>query len=579
MWRKVMVTGILSLCFCGMNAQSSEEMEAILRLTGCDAPENLDEYEVERLYHWLEHPVRINTMSVSDLRSCGLFSAYQAASLYDYRSRHGDVMSLSELSSIDGYNKDTVEALAPFISLQGGDVGLHGSMFSHDLAVKGGASLKEGSAGGNYGLKYKFEMSDRISVAVSASRSASAASVVPDMYSGHLSWKMKVLPVRLMAGDFNARFGQGLALWNGFSMSGLGKTSSFLKSSSGLSSSWSFTGSSAFTGVTGEVSVSRMRLSVLVAFPGIRTKGLSGATVLPAVNLGWYGRAMTMSLTHYLEFVPASGGISAYIPDMKTSFDVAMCLRGVDIFSEVAFDWVNMTPAALAGVVFPYGEELRMAAHLRYYPSGFNPSRSAAIRSGSRCSNEYSVSLSSDYTQGSGKHAGSISVDASYRPEPKAGTELNLQVKTLADYTLAVNDCLKVKFRLSERFRTWDKPYRTDMRADVSWTGSRFVFASRFNVLHCVGTGLLGYVEGGYKTGRLSSYLRLGLYRIDNWDDRIYVYERDAPGNFTVPAFYGRGAWASLTASWRYSGWGRLYVRTTIKPGKAELKLQSVFSF
>ena len=172
-----------------------------------------------------------------------------------------------------------------------------------------------------------------------------------------------------------------------------------------------------------------------------------------------------------------------------------------------------------------------------------------------------------------------MSVDASYRPEPKAGTDLNVQIKILADYSLAVNDRFSMKFRLSERLRTWDRPFRTDARADLSWTWSRFMLNSRLNVLHCVGTGILSYVEGGYKTGSLAAYLRLGAYRIDSWDDRIYVYERDAPGNFTVPAFCGRGAWASLTGSWRYSRWGRLYIRTTIKPGKAELKLQSVFSF
>ena len=73
---------------------------------------------------------------------------------------------------------------------------------------------------------------------------------------------------------------------------------------------------------------------------------------------------------------------------------------------------------------------------------------------------------------------------------------------------------------------------------------------------------------------------RLGCYMVDNWDDRIYVYERDAPANFNVPAYYGRGLWTSLYVSYKPVTWCRLYVRGAYKkPGNAELKLYSVLEF
>ena len=99
------------------------------------------------------------------------------------------------------------------------------------------------------------------------------------------------------------------------------------------------------------------------------------------------------------------------------------------------------------------------------------------------------------------------------------------------------------------------------------------------NVVRCVGTGLLAYIEGGYKTETISVYLKQGYYNVSEWDDRIYSYERDAPGSFNVPAFYGRGLWTSLVMSWKFARWGKAYLRTAIKPGNAELKLQCVFSF
>ena len=577
MWRVFVAVVFFALWACCAGAQSQEEMDAVMLLTGCTLPEEMDEYEIERLSHYIEHPVRINTVSLAFLRSCGLFTSYQAASLTDYRQRHGDVMSLTELSSVDGFTPEKVRALSPFISLEGGSVNGMDSQTSHDLAVKGGAAVSDGVPVGGYGLKYRCESSGRWSAAFAFSRANDGSMGRPDAWSGHLAWDMERIPLRILAGDFNARFGQGLALWNGFSMSGAGKTNSFFRSSSGLSSSWSYTGSSALTGVASELSIARMRISALVALPGIKNKGLSGMDVLPAVNVGWYGRNMSASLSHYAEFSRYSSG--TYIPDMKTSVDLAACLRGTDLFGEIAFDWVNMTAAVLAGTIFPCVEEVRTAVHLRYYPTGFNPARSAALRSGTKCSNEYSLSLSSDYQRKSGGLTAGLSVDASYRPKPQSGTENNIQVKILNDCAVSFSDSFQLKFRLSERLRTWGQKSRTDVRADLIWTLNHFVFTSRINVLHCKGTGLLGYAEGGYRKDDLSVYLRVGVYRIDNWDDRIYVYERDAPGNFTVPAMYGRGAWVSFTTAWKYARWGRLYVRATKKPGKAELKLQSVFSF
>ena len=587
MWRVGFVAVLSCLMCVNSFAQSSEDMENILKLAGYDSPEDMDEYEVERLCSYLERPVRINISSASFLRSCGLFSAYQTAALLDYRTRHGDVLSYSELSSVDGFNEASVRLLSPFISLEGGDIHANGPGSRrpiYDVAVRTSLNSAEEAVTGSYAVKCRGVFGNNLSLSLSASGKYDA-SPVP---AGNLSWEPARLPVRIMIGDFNARFGQGLALWNGMSMTGLSKVSSFLRSSSGISSSWSFTGSTAHTGIAGEYSFSRMRLSAFVAFPGIKTSGIKGTGVLPALNIGWYGRNMCVSLTHYLETAYPDAGRTMYIPDMKTSADAAVCFRGVDVFSEIAFDWVSMTPAALAGVRFPAGEDMRMAAHLRYYPDSFNPVRSAAARSVSKCSNEYGISLCCDYAPDSGRFAGSLSVDSAYLPVSKADAAESMHVKVIADSEITFSESLTLKLKFSERFRTWGRQFRTDVRADLEWSLSWFSMTGRVNVLKCAETGFLGYLEGGYKTDKLSVYIRQLVFFIDNWDDRIYAYERDAPGSFSVPAFYGRGLNTALTASWKFSRWGRVYVKGTAtlypfmkkkKPGKAGLKLQFVFSF
>ena len=130
--------------------------------------------------------------------------------------------------------------------------------------------------------------------------------------------------------------------------------------------------------------------------------------------------------------------------------------------------------------------------------------------------------------------------------------------------------------------------FRTDLRADLAWKSDKFMMTYRFNALQCNKVSWLTYLESGFKDGIWSLYLRQGAFIVDEWDDRIYAYERDVPGTYNVPALYGRGVWTSLMTSWKASRWCRLYLRAAVttypfmeekKPGKAELRFQSVFDF
>ena len=493
-------------------------------------------------------------------------------------------MSYSELSSVDGFTESSVQKLAPFISLEGGDlVRSRDGNVVNDLAFRAGCRTADMKMTGGYGLKYRCKAGETLSLSLAASQTYAGSLGIPDLFSGSLVWEPQRRSFRLIAGDFNARFGQGLALWNGMSMTGLSKVSSYMRTSSGLSSSWSFTGSSAHTGIAGEYSFSRFRISAFLSLPEDKSKDLS---VLPAVNIGWYGRNMSVSVTHYMEFMSsASEEVPLYLPDMKTSADIAMCIDGTDLFSEVAFDWVNMKAAALYGVIFPVGEDVRIASHLRYYPAGFNPVRSAAPRTVSKCTNEYGLSVSSDYMPRTGRFSGSLSLDSAFLPQGKDGQRHSIHVRMIADGEIRISDGLTMKVRLSERIRTWGLPFKTDLRTDLVWSSGGFTITGRYNILKYVSTGNLGFIEGGYKNDRFSIYLKQLVFDIDNWDDRIYAYERDAPGSFSVPAFYGRGMNTSFMTSWRFSRWGRLYAKGTFtygqkkKSGKAGLKLQCVFSF
>ncbi len=586
--------GIFVFIFaCLANIGKAQNPEHIIRFFGTDSFEDLNPYDVERLEDYLSSPLDINRASETRLKESGLLTRYQQAALADYRARHGDIMSLTELAAVDGFGNEFVSRLAPFITLDSGQ--LPGTAVSrrigNELSIR--TSVRRGELA-LYGLKYKLTAVESLSAGLSVSRTSSAATTAPNTYSGHISYHFRRKPGKLVIGDFNARFGQGLALWNGMSFSGLNSSSSFMKRPSGISASSSFTGEYALRGLAADIGFGRMNISVLAA--AAQNKGTFSA--MPAVNASWLFKNGQISMTHYADFMLSSP--SVWIPDMKTAADAAFCLKGTDLFSELAFDWVSAKFAFLGGISSSVGENLRLAAMLRYYPASYSSGRSAAARSTTNCSNEYALSAAVDFNFGKWmkmrgpsvsdirRLQGKFSVDFACFPEAKIKnpTMRSMQLKAQTEWAFMISESFRTGIRFSERIRTWGDTFRTDLRTDFSYSSEHFIAAARLNLVSCLEMGLLGYLEGGYHTARLAFYARTGMFRIDKWADRIYVYERDAPGSFNLPAYYGRGVWAAMTMNWKFAKWGRAYLRAAMtsypfmsekKPGRAELKIQFVF--
>ena len=538
----------------------SEGVESVMRFMGVDSPEELDAAEVERLEDFLERPLRINMVPQSRLQASGLLTPYQVASLSDYRASHGNVMSYAELSAVDGFGPDVVQKLRPFISLECRQVHTGVMPPRHDLAVKSAykATGMPVESDWNYGLKYRLR-TDRLTVSLGTSKPYSAKGVWPEAYTGSLSYECR--KVRVVMGDFNARFGQGLTLWSGAFMTTLSTPDAFMKKPSGISGTWSFTGSTALTGVAAETTAGRLKITAMMSAPGVKDmkKHPEKVSLLPAANL--------IYLTRY-------GHASMTYAGSKASVDGAFCIRGVNIFSEAAYDFSERRMAAVCGTQFNASEKLRLASLARYCPK-----------------DSYQTAFSGAFRTSKLDSEGTFSVDAICYPLGKGKEDSHsVQVKALVNWECAFSPSLRLKVRLSERFRTWGSPFRTDLRADLSYAAGPWVMNMRLNALRCVRTGFVGYFEEGYKTSDMSIYLRQGLFFVDDWEDRIYVYERDAPGSFNVPAMYGRGWFASAVASMRLSYSIRLYARASYtgyhfmtyekrKPGKAELKLYILSTF
>ena len=589
----------LTVISMNMTAQSDERMKAILYLCGADSEEELDGQEVERFAMLASRSLEINLASRSRMVSSGLMSQYQVASLMDYRSRDGDVLSVSELAAVDGFGEEYANALKPFISFASnalpGQTESVSKRLTHEALAR---SAVKGEAF-NYGAKYRMNYGETFEFSSAArTKYSDKDQFPPSAWSMNMTYYGKRRLGKVIIGDFNARFGQGLTLWSGMSMSGLSTSSSFSRRPSGLSPSWSWSGIGSHRGVAADLTAGRMVFSTFVSLPGLRSWCESGKpaeiSLMTGANVTRYSRNGQFSITGYCLTGPMN--MSAEPQGGKLSGDFRYSWRGVDYFGELAWDFAGESPGAVLGVVFPLGGDWKLSSAVHSYSSDFSSDYSGGMRSWTKTSDEHGVAI------GLEKSGAFLTADLAV----KDGDRSKRQVRVLFKLPLQLTGTSVLSIRITERFRPYEEilKYRTGARCDLDWSSSGlsarygpadkpvWKIRGRIEGLLCRSLAGLTYLEGGRKTDRFSAYLRGTIFIADNWDDRIYSYERDAPGNFTVPAYYGRGWSLSAVAGCKFRfGKGKtlkLYFRASAvaysfmkepKPSVSEAKIQAVMAF
>lgn len=567
------------------DAQTEAQLRSMIALSGADDEESLDEQTVERFTSFLSRPLEINSAGRRRMLASGLLSQFQVASLEDYRSRNGDVLSCSELSRIEGFSEEYVAALKPFISLSTRSLPGHPSPDSIRLRQSFLARSAIRGREMTYGVKYKAALGDGMAFSFAA-----RTSYGDDRFFPPSSWSLNATAYgrkmlgKFVAGDFNARFGQGLVMWSGLSLAGFSTSRSFFRSPTGISPSWSFSGNGTHRGVAADFPFGRLVFSAFASFPGLREwceKGKPPSVAfLPGANISWSGR---------------QGQVSGTVFDGKVSTDFRFSWRGNDFFAEAAGDIRSKCAAMVGGAVFPLSGELRLSGVGRFYPASFRSGYSGAVRSWTAGSDERAVAV------GLERRGAVLTADFAR----KASEHSKRQCKLLLKVPVQLAPKSVLTLRLTERVRPCEVlRYRTGARCDFDWMSSGlsarygpseaagWTCRIRLEGLLCRSLAGLAYMEGGRRTEKFRAYLRCTFFAVDHWDDRIHSYERDAPGNFTVPAYYGRGfsigafSGGKIFLGKRPVRVMKLYSRVSTlqypfmkvpKPSRTEIKLQVVF--
>lgn len=510
--------------------------QALLTLTGASCVEELSEDEVQHYQSLAAHPVDLNLAGRSRLLSTGLLTPFQVASLLDYRTRTGPVLSWAELALVDGFNARFVEALREFAFLgvpEGEAPGKREDRrLRQSLTLRGAWRPSEAAA---WGAKYEAALGER--AAFFASVRTTLSDPKPGFPTLSAAYYGRGVLGQLVVGHFNARFGQGLVQWSGFQLSGYSSLGALRKNGTGFSPTGSY--GADLLGVAADWHFGPWRLSTAYSWTGQR----------PILNLERSWRTVTAGLT---------------ATDEAASLEARVSLPGWSLFGEVAYAW-RRSVSALAGayLVPSYGH--RWGCLLRWY--GPADKRYSGLAAGYEAPS-FSATL-----------------DAGWRTDTGAQ-----QYKSVVQWQPALawhGIGFRPALRLAGRFRPDETvPLRLELRATLGAEYGPWLLGGRYDLVRGCGWAWHWYAEAARRQPEWSAYLRGGLFKVDDWDDRIYVYERDAPGSFSVPARYGRGWSASLYLAWqpvrRHSLWLRLETvqypwNLTPRDGRFECRLQYRF--
>ena len=593
-------------CYLGAVDGADSFRDAVLLLSGASSMEELSAEELERYEDLRRKPLDLNRCSRSRLLACGLFTPFQVASILEQRRQSGEILSLTELTLIEGFTSRKVDALRHFIVIRAedGPIGAKKLRPELDLELRGAVSVPvpdsrskdRGEQRTGYGSKLHLSLGQRAELSIVGRKSYDSGRFGPVSASA-VYYGRRYLG-KVVLGAFNARFGEGLTQWSGFSLSSLSSVASFRKSGSGLSPSASF--SPGMTGMAADFNLRRFTLSTAIgcapealAKLGLFTKA-SGSTALgieALADLSWTGRLIHAGVTATCE--AAGVHFLGSLPNLSLFGETSLTYKG-------AF-------SAIAGTVWTPEYARKFALQLRWFdPSikGKNSGAAFGFELPDWCFTldaRYRADTRKQKYRGFLRYSKEIILPARPRaPSSVPPPEVNLpdisshpvteQPATVPEASAGSASVsvparsLTVSARLAANYAPGEAhPTRVELRSELAFTSGAWKFSSRLDGIYCASFAFHAFLEAGYLTPKLSSYLRLGGFLIDNWDDRIWVYERDAPGSFTVPAYYGRGVHCSLYCAWKPSRHHSLYLRTSLvsypgnptpKKGKFEFKLQ-----
>lgn len=551
----------------------------------------------------------LNTATEERLSALGLLTPYQVVALMNYRTTYGLFYSWHELRLIPGFTPRDIAFLALFFTLDV-DVAPVPQRARHTVLAQVKTAFPRGTSyapitqeaytenpNARYlGIpwtryaQYAFSYGETWQAGLTLESDAGERAVV-DYASAHVQYRGRGFLRQVVVGDYLARFGQGLLLWNGFSFGSAGSVAALRRRTMGFSAytsrnenrffrgvavsaahrDWTFSAFGSFrlldaritdVGFTSLVETGTHRTPLELAkkntlgawVTGVHARYEKNRFQAGATGL-LYGYALedARNILYYNAFQSRAnpfGGVSIDGVWRTTSFF---------FFGEAALA-ASGSGAALAGTLWA-GPDGRSAGLVGRF---FSPSYTAAYADGggrnSTPSNEYSATLSAEFPVGS-RLKGGVWTVVSYFPKPRYGCRVpsygwdmrftleggpfSVRLRQRRSLSDVVTDTYAARFHVQTTLSpAWSLGVRTE-----------------WQYVHPASWGRMVYADVVYKVGDLALSWRTTAFHADAWDERLYAYQRDVPHAFSMAVLYGRGVKTGILFKYSPWRWADVWVR------------------
>ena len=571
---------LISLLFCiamPVPAQAQELPESVTALIEQLAEQGSDAEALVRYYEGLLlSPLNLNAASRAELEQTGLLTLFQVESLMAWRTRYGGIRSASELALVEGFSPELVTDLRPFLA------------FGDPPAGNGPSQTYTA----RFRKKWRQEGFSLTTKAAVDAPAWSAGAVIdndpqerfPDFIS--VSGRYK----GLYLGDFTARFGQGLVWWQAFPLSVFGTPSGVPRRGFGLREYRSTDEANFLRGAGYVHQAGRLTVSAFASYNALDARVVGDSLYTSIVTGGQHVTDAEREKRHAMHELAAGAHVSyafgrwqlgvtgaLYRYDKRNGrrvqdynryqqydgwwgnlgFDWYGSLGSVCLYGEAAVD-AHRAPAVVAGVLWSPSYGFETGLTLRCYAPAYIAAHAGAWSSLSSVSNQLGGVYALQAI--SGRWTFRLNADYAYYPwkryRQEAGTS---SFKARIEVIRAFGSGGEAECQLA-----WSSRLKGRLRVTVPVGGACYL-GLRADANR---GGVAGYADIRWAPSRkwdLSA--RATVWKTEDWDSRIYFYERGVPQSFAVEACSGQGIGAYLTA--KYAPTRRVEMWVKIQQGYA----------
>lgn len=247
--------------------------------------EDLDYESIyESLLIYYTNPINLNKTSREELGALFILSPAQINSLFDHLDKNGPLISLYELQTVENFDLNTIQSIHPFVTVdEKADSRPLRQRIREEknnmLLIRQSGLLEKqagfsrqtengyrGSPGTTY-LRYRIQRSHDFSFGVTAEKDPGETyfdpkTKSPEFISAHASLDNQGIFDRVILGDYQLQYGQGLVFGAGFSAGkGAETVNSVKRSSTGVKPYASALESGFFRGIASTISLNRFSIT------------------------------------------------------------------------------------------------------------------------------------------------------------------------------------------------------------------------------------------------------------------------------------------------------------------------------